>query len=263
MNAVKNGEGNEEKEKMFTPAIKTSFALITAIAVITGGVLSVSPPATAGETVSSIVRGAKLYDKWYKVIGEKAPKKSHAAYPKDKKYAKKAKSNWRCKECHGWDYQGVDGAYKTGKHSTGIKGINAMAGAEVAGIIAVLKDKTHDFKGRMDDRDFNDLAMFISQGQTDMGRYIDAKTKMPIGGNAAKGAEYFNTVCANCHGKDGDKPKDMGKSLGSQMGNPWEVMHKIVNGQPDEKMISMRVFGMQPVLDIMAHIATLPKKKLK
>jgi thiosulfate dehydrogenase len=61
---------------------------------------------------------------------------------------------------------------------------------------------------------------------------------------------------------DGTKPKDMGKSLASQLSNPWEVMHKIVNGQPDEKMPSLRAFGMQPVLDIMAHIATLPKKKL-
>jgi len=40
-------------------------------------------------------------------------------------------------------------------------------------------------------------------------------------------------------------------------------MHKIVNGQPDEKMPALRAFGMQPVLDIMAHVATLPKKKLK
>jgi len=24
------------------------------------------------------------------------------------------KDTWRCKECHGWDYMGVDGAYGSG-----------------------------------------------------------------------------------------------------------------------------------------------------
>ncbi len=41
-----------------------------------------------------------------------------------------------------------------------------------------------------------------------------------------------------------------------------EVMHEIVNGQPDEKMPAPRAFGMQPVIGIMAYIATLPMKKL-
>ena len=36
-------------------------------------------------------------------------------------------------------------------------------------------------------------------------------------------------MCAKCHGMDGTEPDDMKKSLGKQMGNPWEVMHKILN----------------------------------
>jgi len=247
---------------MLFRTLKTSLTLLAAAAVMTGGIMTASPPVAADETASSIVRGAKLYDKWYKVVGQKKPTKSHAAYPTDKKYAKDPGSNWRCKECHGWDYKGTDGAYKTGSHSTGIKGINGMAGADTAKIVAVLKDKTHDLNGKLGEDDFQDLAMFVSKGQVDSSKYIDAKKNI-IGGNAEKGAAYYNTVCSNCHEKDGAKPKEMGKSLGSQMDNPWEVMHKIVNGQPDEKMPALREFGMQPVLDIMAHIATLPKKELK
>jgi len=102
---------------------------------MTGGILSASTPVFADETASSIVRGAKLYDKWYKVIGAKAPKMSQAAYPTSKAKAKKPKDNWRFKECHGWDYKGVDGAYKTGSHNTGIRGINAMAGADTGKIV--------------------------------------------------------------------------------------------------------------------------------
>ncbi len=221
-----------------------------------------APPVAADEMESSYVRGGKLYDKWYKVIDVDAPKASHPLYPSDKKYAKKPKSNWRCKECHGWDYNGVDGAYASGSHSTGITGVAGMKGADPAKVVAVLKGADHGYGDKLSDADMTDLANFITAGLTDMDQYIDAATKMPKGGDAARGAAYFNTVCANCHAADGTKPKEMGKSLASQMGNPWEVMHKIVNGQPDEKMPALRVFGMQPVLDIMAYIATLPKKKL-
>ena len=92
------------------------------------------------ETESSKARGGMLYDKWYAVVGAEAPTTSHPLYPADKKYAQKPKSNWRCKECHGWDYMGADGAYSSGKHATGIKGINGAAGRDMGEIIALLKD---------------------------------------------------------------------------------------------------------------------------
>ncbi len=217
-------------------------------------------PLSAAELESSIARGGQLYDKWYAVIDADAPKASHPAYPAGKKYAKKAKSNWRCKECHGWDYYGKDGAYASGKHNTGIKGINGMAGADTVAIINVLQDKTHAYAGKMDAADFTDLANFVSRGQENMDQYIDRASKKPRG-NAVKGEAYFNTLCAQCHGKNGDQPKDMKKTLGKQMGNPWEVMHKILNGQPAEQMPALRVLDRQITVDIMAHLATLPKKK--
>jgi hypothetical protein len=222
---------------------------------------SIAVPAQAEEE-SAMARGGKLYDKWYKLIDVDAPKKSHPAYPSGKKYAKKPKDNWRCKECHGWDYKGVNGAYASGKHSTGIKGIDGMKGADPAKVIAVLKDSTHGYDGKMEDQDFQDLALFVSKGQVDMSKYIDYATKLPKGGNADQGAAYFNTICANCHRKDGSRPKDMGKSLASQMGNPQEVMHKILNGHPGEKMPALRALDRQVIVDVLAHIKTLPEKKL-
>lgn len=233
------------------------------VTLATAGLLAlmVAVPAQAEED-SAMARGGKLYDKWYKVIDVDAPKKSHPAYPSDKKYAKKPKDNWRCKECHGWDYKGVNGAYASGKHSTGIKGIDGMVGADPDKIIAVLKDSTHGYAGKMEDQDFQDLALFVSKGQVDMSKYIDYASKSPKGGNAAQGAAYFNTICANCHRKDGSRPKDMGKSLGSQMGNPQEVMHKILNGHPDEKMPALRALDRQVIVDLLTHIKTLPEKKL-
>ena len=231
------------------------------VAIIISGLIGFSLPLQAEEE-SAMARGGKLYDKWYKVIDVDAPKKSHPAYPSNKKYAEKPKDNWRCKECHGWDGKGVDGAYASGKHSTGIKGINGMSGADPDKIIAVLKDSTHGYADKLGHDDFHDLALFVSKGQVDMSKYIDYATKSPKGGNANQGAAYFNTICANCHRKDGSRPKDMGKSLGSQMGNPQEVMHKILNGHPGEKMPSLRAFDRQVIVDILTHIKTLPEKKL-
>ena len=235
------------------------FSGLVAAAVLMGGSLWASA-AGADEIESSLARGGKLYDKWYKVIGADAPAEKAPAYPASGKYAGKSSSNWRCKECHGWDYKGKDGAYSKGKHFTGIKGIQGMKGASAANIIAVLKDKNHQYGDKMAAADLQDLANFISKGQVDMDKYIDRASKSPKG-NKAKGAAYFNTICLGCHTKDGTRPKDMDKTLGKQMGNPWEVMHKIMNGQPDEPMPALRALDRQVIQDIMAHLTTLPKKK--
>lgn len=221
--------------------------------------LVVATSVQAAEIESSIARGGLIYDKWYKVVGVEAPKESHKSYPTDKKYAAKPKANWRCKECHGWDYMGKDGAYSSGKHHSGIVGINGANDKSVNDIVSVLKADSHGYAGKLNDADLNDVALFVSKGQIDMDQYIDRKSKAPKG-DKAKGEVYFNTICAKCHGKDGLQPKEM-KPFGAQMGNPWEVMHKILNGQPGEKMPALRALDHQIAVDIMAHMTTLPTKR--
>lgn len=211
----------------------------------------------AAEIESSIARGGKLYDKWYKVIDQKNPVNSHPLYPADKKYAGKPGANWRCKECHGWDYQGKDGAYSSGKHSSGIKGINNAAGQPTAQIINTLKSSDHGYGNILSDEDMTDLANFVSKGQVDMDISIDRASKKPKG-DSARGEAYYNTICAGCHGKDGKQPEDM-KPFAKQMGNPWEVMHKILNGQPGEQMPALRALDHQIIADIMSHMKTLPE----
>lgn len=223
------------------------------------GVAAVSP-ASADEMQGSLARGGKLYDKWFAVIKADTPKDTHSAWPASNT-KKKGNTTWRCKSCHGWDYMGANGAYASGSYKTGIKGINGMAGADPQKIIAVLKDDLHKLAGKIDDQDFMDLALFVSKGQIDMNPYVDGATKAPKGGDATRGAGYFNTLCAQCHGADGTQPKDMKKTLAKQMGNPWEVMHKIQNGQPGEQMPGLRALDPQITVDIMAHLTALPKEK--
>lgn len=215
--------------------------------------------AFAAENVSTIARGGLLYDKWFKVVGAEKPADTHAAYPAEGK--KKGDTTWRCKECHGWDYEGVNGAYASGSHFSGIKGVSGMAGADVGDVVAILKDSTHGLTNEMmDEADFQALALFISQGQFNMDPYIERATKS-VNGDTAQGEIYYNTLCANCHGRDGTMVKDM-KPMGKVVsGNPWEALHKVLNGQPGEQMPALRALDIQVALDILKYTQSLPKEK--
>ena len=236
--------------KKLLPAV-----LISAFA-FSGGLLTTTT-AVADEIVSSIARGGQLYDKWYKVIGAETPEETHPAWP-DSNTNKSGDATQRCKACHGWDLMGADGAYASGSYMTGITGLTGVAGAPTDAIIAVIQDDLHGFAGMMDEQDYIDLANFVSQGQFDIDAAINRETGM-ANGDAAQGEEYYNTVCANCHGIDGDEPSDMGTTLGALSNkNPWEIIQKILNGQPDEDMPAMRAFGVGASTDILAYLQTLP-----
>jgi cytochrome c553 len=150
---------------------------------------------------------------------------------------------------------GADGAYKTGSHASGIKGIDGMSGGDPAAVVALLKGD-HGYGDKLSDADLNDLANFVVYGQVDWATYIDAEAKKSKG-DAAAGKQVFSTMCVNCHGPEGKLPKEM-PPLGSLAGNPWEVMHKILNGQPGEVMPALRAVDHKVSADLMAYIATLP-----
>ena len=219
---------------------------------------AVMAPSTAAETESALARGGRLYDKFFAENNTAKPDTDHASYPvKDGKYGKDA--SWRCKECHGWDYMGKDGAYSSGGHKTGIKGISGAAGKDPAAIVAILKDATHGYTDKhLPGNDFNDLALFVSKGQIDMSKYIDTAAKKAKG-DAAKGEAYYNTLCAGCHGIDGRKIKGA-PALGSLADNVPEMLHKVLNGQPAESMPALRALDVQISVDIVSYLPQLPKQ---
>jgi thiosulfate dehydrogenase len=230
---------------------------LAAIATAVFVALSVTIPVQAEED-SAIARGGRLYDKWFAVIGADKPTDTHKAWPASNT-KKKGNATWRCKSCHGWDLRGKDGAYASGSYKTGIPGIRKYDGGDPAEIVAIVKDNMHGL-GMIPDADLADLALFVTKGQVDMTKYINPDKS--INGDAGKGAAYYNTLCAGCHGKNGDKPKDMEKSLGEVVsGNPWEGLHKILNGQPDEAMPALRALPMEITADTLAYTVTLPKTK--
>lgn len=213
-----------------------------------------STAALAEVSQGSIARGGKLYDKWYKVVGVEAPTASHPLYPTtNEKYAADPASNWRCKECHGWDGLGAAGAYASGSHATGIKGIEGMAGGDPAKVVELLRGD-HLYGDKLTDEQLTDLANFVVYGQVDWTKLVADKKST---GDAANGQQVYETACVGCHGDDGKLPKDM-PPLGSLASNPWEVTHKVLNGQPAEPMPAMRAIDHQVAADLVAYLATLP-----
>lgn len=217
--------------------------------------LTLGGAAMAAETESTLAHGGRLYDKWYGENKAEKPADNHPAYA-NKAGAYGGADSWRCKECHGWDYRGKDGAYSKGKHFTGIPGIAGAAGKDPAAIAAMLRAAPHGYTDKhLSDADVNALALFVSVGQIDMSKYVSADGK-PIG-DGAKGETYFNTLCAGCHGVDGQKIKEA--PLGAVSGNVPEMLHKIFNGQPAEAMPALRALDHQISADIAVHLQTLPK----
>ena len=211
----------------------------------------------------SLALGGQGYDNWAKLQGKKLPAKTHPAYPAGGK--RKGASTWRCKECHGWDYEGVKGAYATGSHYSGVKGISGAKGKPPAAIAGMLRGGLHGYTQEMiPDELLADIALFVSQGQVDARKFIDYGNKRARG-DAFAGHRDFHHRCAECHGFEGTainfgsrkKPEYVGTVARKA---PWEALHKMRFGHPGATMPSLRGLGDRRLADILAHTQALPEK---
>jgi len=209
--------------------------------------------------VASVANGGRLYDDWQVHTGGQRQALPHPAYPPKASYANAANETWRCKECHGWDYKGEQGQYASGSHATGIKGIRALAGADPAKTIAVLRSNSHHYGAVLKHRDLQDLANFVSYGQTDMDTVIDPKTGLARG-DATKGLPHYRTMCAACHGVEGHyvAKRHLGRVSRT---DPWHSLHNMLNGHPDDTMPALRELDPSVTRDILAHIQTLQERR--
>jgi thiosulfate dehydrogenase len=208
------------------------------------------------------LRGGLLYDKWWVINSSAAPTTDHPAYPAAGQ--RSGDTTWRCKEWHGWDYLGRDGAYATGSHFTGIIGVLGAAGDDSLTLFNMIKTgPNHDFSQVLSDNDVSDLVDFVMNGTIDMRLYIDYSTKAALG-NAVRGETLYGGTgqCVNCHGADG-RLIDFGGGEGVgdlARGNPWETLHKIRWGHPGTSMPSAVGNGLstQNHVDILTYSQSLP-----
>ncbi|MFQ6052960.1 MAG: c-type cytochrome, partial [Candidatus Bathyarchaeia archaeon] len=222
----------------------------------------------AGVTSSELVEGGKLYDKWWRVAsGASEPTEDHPLWSLQSTNTRSGSTTWRCKECHGWDYRGEDGAYGSGSHYTGFPGVYDARTKSVYEVMDILKGKKnsdHDFSEVMDDNSLAKLAKFIAGGGViDLRQYIDYDTKEPIGGDAEHGKELYDSTCATCHGLDGRQIKFGDEVVGTIANdNPWEFLHKVRFGQPGTSMPAGADIGwsIQDAVDVLAYSQTLPEE---
>ncbi len=193
------------------------------------------------------LRGGLLYDKWWVINGSPEPTGVHPLYPPSGQQI--GSTTFRCKECHGWDYKGADGAYGTGSHFTGIGGVlgTTLPPDELFDLIKNPAGTTvngHDFGNiGLSDLDIWDLVNFLLIEVIDTNLYIGPSDIFI--GDEAQGDWNFNHhgMCWTCHGVDGtainfgtpEEPVWVG-TVASH--NPWEFLHKVRFGQPGTAMPS-------------------------
>ena len=218
-----------------------------------------------------ISRGGQLYDDWWKVtVDIQKPEGDHPLWKTQTNNKRNGYSTYRCKECHGWDYRGKDGAYGNGSHFTGFSGVYSasqkMSTEELEAALKGSTNKDHDFSGMLSNADIADLALFMKKGIIDMTGFINTDGTT-IGGNPRAGSNIFLNNCTHmCHGHNGtainfgdkEKPEFVGTVANK---NPWEFIHKIRSGQPGTRMISAIIFKWRndDILDLLSYARTLPK----
>ena len=222
---------------------------------------------TGAEALSiSLPTGGQLYDKWWTVVGTDAPEGDQALWSGQTTNARSGADTWRCKECHGWDYKGADGAYGSGSHETGFGGIlsaGSLSDQELINWLTGEANPDHNFSAALQDDHVAALVAFIQEGIEDTALYIQADKT--ASGDAAEGKALFDSTCAACHGADGkalnfgdeDEPAYVGTIA---LDNPWEFVHKVRFGQPGTAMPAAvdRGWTQDDVANLLAYSQTLP-----
>ncbi len=220
------------------------------------------------ESVAS--KGGLIYDKWWAVTGAMEPETDHPLWVLQDTNPRSGSTTWRCKECHGWDYKGKDGAYSKGSHYTGFPGVydasQTQTEAQLLDVLTGSTDPRHDFSPVLSEAALQDLVDFLKEYIIDDTKYINYDTKEAIAANVVSGKALYSQTCRGCHGSDGkrinfgseEEPEYVG-TLAS--GNPWETLHKIRFGNPGTSMPSAIAggWGIQNMIDVLGYAQTLPK----
>ncbi len=216
-----------------------------------------------------VVAGAQLYDKWYAVLGQQ-PEGDMPIWGRQSTNSRSGAETWRCAECHGWDYRGVDGAYASGSHKTGFPSLMILAPSlSEEQIVAHLKgenDVQHDFSAYLDQASMQKVALFLKEGLIDDSKYIDSASLKVIDGDVEHGKSLFDATCAECHGADGAKIVFRGEGVEEYLGDvahrdPYRFLHRTRFGVAGTTMPVGVTLGWTPAdgRDVLAYAQSLPE----
>lgn len=253
------------------------------ISLAAAGLLLAGAPAAAARAPSQqdeLVRGALLYDNWFAALNLTPPAGSSPLWARQSSNTRSGPDTWRCVACHGWDYQGAEGAYRSGSNATGFPGL-LKDGQPLPekDILAALQGKTdpeHDFSDLgMSQSDLQALAVFLSAGAVNDNEFIDPVSLKVKDGDAEHGQALYQEACAVCHGADAGSsvvvgtqtlPMDLdGLPMGlSQIAvvDPWRFLHKTRFGTPGTPMVigAERGWSAQDGRDVLLYVQSLAPK---
>ncbi len=204
---------------------------------------------------SNIPRGGALYDNWIAALGVQAPTGNMPIWSRQNTNTASGPDTWRCVSCHGWDYQGKEGAYRSGSHFTGFPAIYpASQQKSIDELVSILKggqDPEHDFSPYMDDAALTDLAGFLKDATIDDNEFIDMTTLKVKEGDGTHGKQLYDQSCASCHGADGQTITFRFEGQSVPLGaladqDPWRFLHKTRYGTPGTPMVIGHDLGWTP-----------------
>jgi mono/diheme cytochrome c family protein len=237
------------------PAGDVRAYLVADVADVLAYAQSLVDPLLAG---ASSWRGGVLYDTFWRITGGAEPVGDNPLYadPAWSQGSATGPDTWRCVECHGWDYRGVEGEYADGPHFTGIAGILAAAGKDPQVVFDTIFEgrfsdtlgnptqshQGHAFgdQGLLSASDAWDLVRFVRTGAVNLSARVDPDTGRSIG-DAEEGANAFVLQCRSCHGARGTVVNGLAnspqRSDSQYLGDlarqePWRIFHKIRFGHP-------------------------------
>ncbi|MEN4010710.1 MAG: c-type cytochrome [Bellilinea sp.] len=186
------------------------------------------------QQVARLIRGAQLYDDWTQLSATPPPAGNHPIWDRQTTNTRAGIDTWRCASCHGWDYEGKDGAFGSGANYTGFPGVYDAQSQSLERLQQVLSgsnDSEHDFTPYLSSADLAALSTFIRDGVIDDSRFIDPLTLKPIGGDLDHGKTLYDQGCASCHGEDGQKIafryEGQTVTLGTlAIQDPWRFLHR-------------------------------------
>jgi thiosulfate dehydrogenase len=216
-----------------------------------------------------LITGALLYDRWYAILDLEPPSQENPLWNRQSTNTRTGPDTWRCVECHGWDYKGVDGAYGSGSHYTGFPNVKQLTEQltvnEIIDHLQGGKDPAHDFSTYLPEVHLRNVALFLKFGLIDDDLYIDDVSLGVIAGDVTHGQELYELVCSQCHGEDGQtivfREEGVDEFLGTVANrDPWRFLHRTRFGTAGTPMLIGHAFGWTAAdgRDVLAYAQTLP-----
>ncbi len=211
------------------------FVVVTITSVISSISVSQALAQNDPPDPQDVIAGAQLYDDWTVVsAGGQIPTGSHPIWARQSQNTQSGVDTWRCISCHGWDYQGNDGAFRSGAYATGFPGVLEAAAMDTPSLVANLsgaEDPQHDFTPFLTTTELEQLAVFLQAGLIDDNQYINTVSRKVTSGDITNGRLKYEESCLSCHGEDGSlapfRYEGNQITLGTlAVQDPWRFLHR-------------------------------------